>query len=376
MRAPRMAEPFSHRPACGRLAVIGGMMAYFETIMPEGFREERRGHVRAVTGPLAARFDLVDLGLWADRGDIAPMAAQLEAARCDALVLVPTMATPPAEIAALAAESGLPVIIACAHGLEQVGADYDMAALCRHSTNVGATMLGAMLQRHPKAVPPILLAGFLSDPGLHLQLQMAAKTAVLAKRLRKARLGRLGLPMAGYDHLGLTEDEAEASGLTVVDIAHADWATCVSAVTRADMDEAFAEALPRLLPPQARLARSPDLDRALRMALALDRLADDLALDCGAIACRGPFGDGLDQGAINCLATPLLATTGCPFAATGDMVTARAMLIGRSLGGAMLYCELDAVDRAAESPVALPRNMANEEFVCTALPPAPSAPTC
>lgn len=340
-----MAEPFSYRPRQGKVAVIGGMMAYFESIMPAGFRAERRNHMTAVTLPLAAEFDIVELGLWADKGDIEPIARRLEADACDVLVLIPTMATPPAEIAALAAAAGLPVVIVCAHELEQVGADYDMAALCRHSTNVGATMLGAMLRRQARPIRPVLVAGFLSDAAFHARVRMAVRTAALAGRMRCLRIGRLGHPMAGYDHLGLSEAEAEASGFAVVDVSHGDWSERVAAVTRAQIAEALAAALPRLLPPQASYAQSPDLERAIRLGMALDRLADELRLDCGAIACRGPFGDGLQEGAISCLATTLLAATGRPFAATGDMVTAIAMLIGRTLGGATLYCELDAVDR-------------------------------
>jgi L-arabinose isomerase len=344
-----MAEPFSYRPSRGKLAVIGGMMAYFESIMPASFRAERGDHITAVTLPLAAEFDIVELGLWADTGEIEPMARRLEADACDVLVLIPTMATPPAEIAALAATAGLPVVIVCAHELEQISADYDMAALCRHSINVGATMLGAMLRRQAPPIRPVLVAGFLSDAAFHARVRMAVRTAALAGRMRGLRIGRLGRPMTGYDHLGLSEAEAEASGLAVVDVNYGEWAERFAAVTRAQIAEALAAALPRLLPPQARYAPSPDLERAIRLGLALDRLADDLQLDCGAIACRGPFGDGLQGGAISCLATTLLAATGRPFAATGDMVTAIAMLIGRTLGGAALYCELDAVDRARDA---------------------------
>ncbi|MBK8085151.1 MAG: hypothetical protein IPK28_15775 [Devosia sp.] len=344
-----MTEPFSYRPRRGKVAVIGGMMAYFESIMPAGFREERRDHVRAVTRPLAAEFDLVELGLWADRGDVEPMARRLQAEACDVLLLIPTMATPPAEIAALAAAADLPVVIVCAHALEHVDADYDMAALCRHSINVGATMLGAMLRRQARPIRPVLVSGFLSDADFHARVRLAVKTASLAAQIRGLRIGRLGQPMAGYDHLGLTEDQAKASGLIVVDVPYRDWAERVAAVTAEEIADALATALPHLLPPQASYACSPDLDRAIRLGVAMDQLADELQLDCGAIACRGPFGDGLAQGAISCLATTLLAATGRPFAATGDMVTAVAMLIGRTLGGATLYCELDAVDRARDA---------------------------
>lgn len=125
----------------------------------------------------------------------------------------------------------------------------------------------------------------------------------------------------------------------------AEWSERFALVTEAEIAAFSNERLPRLLPRQAVWQNSPDLDRALRMALALDRLADDHALDCGAIACRGPFGDGLPNGAISCLATALCATTGRPFAATGDLVTAVAMWVGRNLGGATLYCKSDAIDR-------------------------------
>jgi L-arabinose isomerase len=344
-----MHEPFSYRPARPRVAVIGGMMAYFETIMPPGFRDERRDHVAQVSAGLEPAFDLVDLGLWAEQGDARPIAQRLAEMPCDVLLLIPTMATPPAELAALAGSLDVPIVILCGHALDRVGEDYDMAALCRHSTNVGTTMLGAMLRRHETPIRPILVAGFLGDEEFHRRAHMAVRTAALAGQMQGLRAGRLGAPMVGYDHLGLSAQQASTSGVTIDDIPLDDWAARIAAITDDEINIAVNEILPTLLPAQARYTRTVDLDRAMRLALALDRLASEQKMDCGAIACRGPFGDGLDLGAISCLATTLMAATGRPFAATGDMVTAIAMLIGRTLGGATLYCELDAIDRSRDA---------------------------
>lgn len=344
-----MPDPFSYRPKRAKVAVIGGMMAYFEPIMPAGFRDQRRAHVAAVTSSLKDEFECIDLGLWADNGDGAAMRQRLEDTPCDVLVLVPTMATPPAEIAALAEASNLPVVILCGHALDHVAADYDMIALCRHSTNVGTTMLGSMLRRLENPIQPILVSGFIDDSDFHDRAQLAVRTAAFAKRMQKLRIARLGAPMDGYDHLGLSAEQAAASGIEIEDIPHAEWAARVAAISDADIRTAIEEILPAILPQKARYSHSTDLNRAMRLALAMERLTTERSVDCGAIACRGPFGDGLENGAISCLATTLLAMTGRPFAATGDMVTAIAMLIGRTLGGATLYCELDALDRGRDA---------------------------
>jgi L-fucose isomerase-like protein len=254
------------------------------------------------------------------------------------------MATPPGALARLARKTGVPVVIACGHELTHVDQDYDMRALCRHSVNVGATMLGAMMRREP-GPPPILVSGFLEDAAFHDRLRCAIRTAALAQRLDGLRVGRVGPVMPGYDHLGLTEAEGAASGLEIVDVPLNDWAGRVAGISAAAVRDFVGGRLTDLLPPQTRIEAKEGLIRAARTALALDALADDLALDCGSLACRGPFGVGLEDGAIGCLATSLMTGTARPFSATGDLVTAVAMLIGKALGGAALYCELDAVDR-------------------------------
>ncbi|SLN64514.1 hypothetical protein [Roseisalinus antarcticus] len=339
-----MADPFSHRPRPPKIAVIGGMMGYYAPIIGPDFLEVMGRHVADVTARLGAEAELAMLGLWAGDDDTDGIARALAAAKPDVLLLVPTMAAPPAALSAMAQEAGVPVVIACGHELTDVEPDYDMRALCRHSANVGATMLGSMLRRGT-GVPPILVTGFLDEDAFHTRLAMAIRTAALARRLDGLRVGRLGPPMPGYEHIGLSAAEGAASGLTIVDVPAEDWAARVADVSDTALREFVRDRLPHLLPPQTSIQQGDGLERAARLALALDRLAEDQDLDCGSLACRGPHGVGLDNGAIGCLATSLMTGTHRPFSATGDLVTAVAMLAGKALGGATLYCELDAIDR-------------------------------
>lgn len=337
MTGPLRAES---RP---KVAAIGGFMAYFEAVMGENARQDRTAHLRHVIEPLARVADICDLGLFADPEDTARLVAEVKRIAPDVLLVVPTMATPPGPMLEIIEAAGAPVVIACGHGLSSIGPGYDMAELCRHSANVGAAMVESLMRRRGRK--PVTVAGFLDEAGFHARLAMAVKAAFLAKRMDGLRVGRLGAPMPGYDHVGLDAAEAAASGFALVDVPLADWAARIAAVSASEIDTLFERELPALLPDGARFSRSPDADRAARLAVALQKLCRDEALDCGSLTCRGPFGVGLAEGAIGCLATSMTTSRGIPFSATGDLVTAIAMLVGSALGGATLYCELDAIDR-------------------------------
>lgn len=330
-------------PVRARVAALGGFMAYFETIMEPGFRDDRRGHLAAVAGPLERRHDVRALGLLADPDDAGRLERALCEAGADVLLVVPTMASPPGPIVEIALRARLPVVIANAHGLERIDAGYDMGELCRHSTNVGTTMVASLLKR--RGVTPAIVTGFLGDADFHERLSAAVAAAAVASRLAGLRVGRLGLPMPGYDHVGLDAAEAADCGVEVVDVPLPAWARLVADVTAAEIRAFLGERLPPLLPANAEVAAGTDLERAARLAVALDRAMDAFGLDCASLTCRGPFGVGLEDGAVGCLATSLSTSLGRPASATGDLLTAIAMWIARKLSGAALYCELDAIDR-------------------------------
>ncbi|ODT81710.1 MAG: hypothetical protein ABS76_11190 [Pelagibacterium sp. SCN 64-44] len=330
-----------------RIAAIGGFMEYFEPIMGPDSRRDRNAHLDHTIERLGTVAELHNLGLLVDAADEARLTEAVSRLSPDVLLVVPTMATPPGPmVRILEAAPKAPVVIACAHGLEDIDAGYGMAELCRHSANVGASMVESLLRRRGRE--PVTLVGFLSDPGFHERLQLAARAAATARRLDGLRIARLGVPMPGYDHVGLDAGEAEASSMELVDIPLDRWEARFAAVS-SDAIDAFIAGLPQRAAAGTQWQRDADLERAARLAVALADLAAEENVDCGSLTCRGPFGVGLDGGAIGCLATTAMTSIGIPFSATGDLVTAVAMFIGRSLGGATLYCELDAIDRARDA---------------------------
>ncbi|NGP18851.1 hypothetical protein [Devosia aurantiaca] len=334
-------------PRSPRIAAIGGFMQYFEPIMGPDSRRDRTAHLDHTIAGLNAEAEIHNLGLLVDETDEARLVEAVRQLAPDVLLIVPTMATPPGPmLRVIGAAPDAPVIIACSHGLESISAEYAMAELCRHSANVGASMVESLMRRRGRE--PVTLVGFLSDDEFHARLLMAVRAAATARRLKGLRIARLGLPMSGYDHVGLDAQEAEASDMTLVDIPLEDWAERVAGVTAQQIDQLF-ERLPTIMPQGTEWQRTPDHDRAAGLAIALQKLSDEQNVDCGSLTCRGPFGVGLGQGAIGCLATTMMTSAGTPFSATGDLVTAVAMFIGRSLGGATLYCELDAIDRQRDA---------------------------
>jgi L-arabinose isomerase len=86
------------------------------------------------------------------------------------------------------------------------------------------------------------------------------------------------------------------------------------------------------------------------MAAALQTVISRHGLHAGTLNCRGSFGVGNSQiASLGCLAISHASSSGIPFTCTGDLITAVAMLVGKRLGGAALYCELDAIDEERDA---------------------------
>lgn len=332
-----------------RIAVVAGYMPFFDEIMPAGYPQERaqRGEAlgRSVTPD---DFDRVHLGLVKDHASGAAAGKALAEGEFDAVLIVPTMATPAGYLwETLRPNPNLPVVLYAAHEMDAIGADFDMPALCRNSASVGALMIGNILARHGR--PFRVVVGHGASPDVIADVAAELRAAAVAGAIRRARLGLFGRPLDGYDNVSVDAQAlAQAIGVTTIDVPIAEWNAAHDGVDDADVTRAQTD-LSQIAEIDAR-GLSREVDAALRLHCALDAMIERHGLTAGAINCRSAFGVGRSESpSLGCLAVSAATARGVPFTCTADAITAVAMLIGKRLGGGALYCELDAIDETRDA---------------------------
>lgn len=331
-----------------RIAVIAGYMPFFDEIMPEGYAKTRFAFGEIVADFLRDVADVTYLGLVSDHAMGEEQGQALLRLAPDAVLLVPTMATPAGYFwRVLKVNPGLPVVIFAAHEVETIEADYDMVALCRHSSNVGAMMIGNVLTREDRSFEVVV--GPRDRPDTRDRLREAMTVATLAGQLRNTRIGKFGDALDGYDNVTVDPIALQkATGIQVIDIAQAEWESQCESVAEADI-EALGQDLRQTMQIEDR-GEPAQVRASLRVAVALERVNGSHGFAAGTINCRGPFGvknPKIDS--LGCLATTLATSRGVPFTCTADVITSVAMLVGKRLGGAALYCELDAIDETRDA---------------------------
>jgi L-arabinose isomerase len=333
-------------PRPGRVAVVHPYWTLWEHTAPAGFREARLELTRVVAGEVAEGMEVVSVDEVASVEDGERAGTRLADLGADVLLVLQTMAVPPAYVlAALERLPGVPVVVWAFHETGLVGETFDHGDITTQGATVGAPMLSNMLTRLGR--PFELVLGRRDDPVTVGRLRDALRLGAATSAIRRARLGRVGRPIPGYLHVDLDEDALrEAMGVTVVAI---------------DPDEVVARyrdiqpSRVRELEEEVRagwtfegdLTEGESLERSLRAALALEDMAAEHALDAGAFNCHvSQFRFGEEIGIAPCFGLGRLTTMGVPFTCTGDVVTAVAMLTTKRLGGAALYHEIEAIDYA------------------------------
>lgn len=326
------------------ILVVHPYWTLWEHTAPPGFRAARLALAGRVADGLSDAFEPVAVVDLASVEDGRATAAKLAGTRVDAVLVLQTMAVPPAyTLALLEALPGVPVVLWALHESGAVGSDFDHGSITTGGATVGAPMLSNMLARTER--PFELVLGTVSEPAVLARVREALRIAAVARGLRRARLGRVGNPVEGYLHVTVPDEELQAAiGIESVHI---------------DPDEviqryrAVEPAAERDLEAEVRAGWSfeddptegESLGRSLRMALALEALVADHGLDCGAFNCHVPqfrFGDEI--GIAPCWGLGRLTSMGVPWTCTGDVLTAVAMLTTKRLGGAALYHEIEAID--------------------------------
>jgi L-arabinose isomerase len=343
-----------------RVGVFGiGLQAYWAQFT--GLKERLENYQRQVEGRLrAAGAEVVSAGLV----DTAPAAVQAGALFAGeqvdlAVCYVGTYATS-SQVVPAVQRLGCPVLIL---NLQPVAAlDYERTDTAEWLANCCACCVPEIAGAFTRCgIPFNVVSGILREEdgsaGVRAWAQIRdwVQAASVVRTLRTGRIGFLGHTYPGMldmytDFTMLTAQ----TGLHVELLEIDDLQQRVDATTDQDVQRALAYAQELFEisgdSPSDPLARAPHPDAlnwAARVAVGLDRLRQDFALDALSYYYRGLDGNAAERiGAGLILGNTLLTGQGVPCAGEGDIKNAIAMLIMDRLGAGGSYTEFYAMDFA------------------------------
>jgi len=327
-----------------RISVIHPYWTLWEHTAPPTFRADRMALARDVAATLDDAFEPVQVAEVASVKDGTRLGAELARDPPAAILVLQTMAVPPAYVLALVdALPGVPVVIWALHETGLIGAEFDHATITTAGATVGAPMLSNTLVRQERPFEMVL--GRLGERSTEARVRDALRVAGVAHGIRTARIGRVGRPIEGYVHVDVDERALrESTGIELVSIEPDEVVERYRAVDRQRVARLEAEVRGGWLLDDD-VADGESLDRSLRAALALEDVVADHQLEAGAFNCHvEQFRFGDEIGIAPCWGLGRLTTAGVPWTCTGDVVTAVAMLTTKRLGGAALYHEIEAID--------------------------------
>jgi L-arabinose isomerase len=332
------------------VALLSPYWDFFETSVPGDLRASGRELAANVAAALDGVVEVVADEVVDSREAGGAAAARIAGAGADALVIVQSIAVPPAfTLAALDALPGLPLVVFAAQRSRRPPEPYGHADVAADGATVGGPQLTNVLARRGR--PYALVAGTLEDAGDRLGREVRA--AAVAGRLRRSRIARVGRPIDGYDCVDCDDDALRAAtGIELVPVAPA---KVRAAYLEADGGEVEAELRALQLESDGGAAgwrieaAAHCVARSTRFGAALETLDERLGVAAGAMNCHVPeirLGD--EPGIAPCFALGRETSRGVPWTCAGDVVTAVAMLTLKLLGGAAQYHEIQALDHGSD----------------------------
>ncbi|MCH8900365.1 MAG: hypothetical protein IH942_07740 [Acidobacteria bacterium] len=305
------------------------------------FRTEREGMLADVVAALGdAGASVVWQGL-IDSSETGEAAArEIEDSGADVVLVVQSMAVPPTyTTAALDRLLELPVVVWAAQRGTTLRPEFDAWDITRMGATVGTPMLTNVLGRQGR--PYELIVGAQDDGTTLDDVVRAVRAGAVARAVGRARIARVGVPIAGYACVDVDGDHLNrATGIELVSVHPAEIRNLYREAT--DIDGLEAEVAAAF---DVEVEDADVRTRSLRLAAALERLDREQAFDAGAMNCHVQeirFGD--EPGITPCFGLGRETTRGIPWTCAGDVVTAVAMLVVKRLSGAALYHEVEAID--------------------------------
>lgn len=322
------------------LGLLPCYVSYYEHLAAD-LRHRKESTVSAAEQALARYGTVVRTPMVSDLKSAQAAAAQLEEAGVDAVVVMTTVAVFGEISFAALRDLKLPVILWHVADSPSVPTGYDMSQVVINSGPIGLIALANTLTRHGR--PFKVVVGPLQDPGIEAMMETYMKAVAVVRVFRRSKIGLIGQVFPAMTDVELDTEALHAKvGTRSVHIGPDEFLTAYRAVDRERVEAGIADL-------QASYQADPmdpeDVNRSIRMALALQDLQAHHALDGGAVNCHG----------VHCMRNPEVGLTGCygvtrlngqgtPFACTGDLPTGLALMAMKAICGSQLNSELDFVD--------------------------------
>lgn len=323
-----------------RIGLLTPYFGLFDEAMPGDFRATRHAWADRFRELVEPRGHVVDAGLVDDAESGAAAGETFARERVDVIVFAPTMAAPPGWSWSAVAAVDAPVVAVAAQEAATVPDDYDTEEATARSLPVGLVMFTNVLVRRGRAF--VTVVGAIDDPAFRNELDAALRAATAVAAIRRGPVLSIGDAIGGYDDVMASHAELDALGVRTVSVSIEDLNTTFDAISDTDVAAtaaSVAEAGDTSAVPDETLTRSS------RLAVTLEQLLDRHDACGGAVNCHGElFRRNPGVGITACLGVSRLSAAGRPFACTGDVPTAIALVLSKQLAGSALYCELYQLD--------------------------------
>lgn len=322
-----------------RVALIPLYVNYYESVVPGGLESRKLALISRARDALGLCCDLTVFDRVSDLETARAARQRLLESELDCMIVLPLVATFSRISDELVRGWNKPLLLLSAMAAASIPATITMTGVVAESQSFGSQAIANGWMRQGNRFHA-LHVDLDSDAGKTVVRRwLAAHDAAL--RLPKLRIGLFGEPFEGMTDISFPAQEfSRDTGATIVRIAMSRLHSMVRSFSSQrvrDLESALVQKFAWGALSEA------EKEASLRVALAILKLVDDEKLDCGAFNSHGPQGlQSPKIGVMAALGVSLAASQGCPLAEVGDLCTALAMWLGRRLGGACYYTELDS----------------------------------
>ena len=241
-----------------------------------------------------------------------------------------------------------PILIWNAQAIDRVGDGYNMVDIVRNTSQIGSQALANTLLREGRAFK--VVTGYEKSDATLSQLGRYFGVIRAVKAICSAKLLAVGETFPLMTDIAVDEsDLARRIGATVQRVSNEELTKRYLFMPELEVEEGYRRmqtdfAMEELSEDEAR--------RSVRLSLALNSFVEQYEADAGSLNCHGDV----------CLRNPAIGVTGCyslgmqnslgrPFTCTGDLPTAIAMVLLKSLTGIAMYTEVQVMDEDREAVV-------------------------